>query len=537
MGCHPRTSRSYELNSEPEITQDFVHALIAMASAAKDDHGLYDEGVVKETVQFLTDEVRRMAKEGRRAPPSSDSQELTVLAAMFDEDTEKANLDNLLEIVRLDHFANDVHRYIFLACKDTLHRNSRPTIPRIERHLTDRNQYGKQAIEVVTRIDDKKPPNEDAIRDATSTLADYARRRKLISLAQDVEKYVSENPNFSFDDVLGELQKRINDVAEQERAHSDTAPIPHFKWVSEPPPREWVIPGWLPKGRLVLFVGEGGRGKSRLAVQLAASLATGRSEWLGGGTDRIKPPRIVPERVEGQDNSQYTKSVSDGSSPAPATVVLWSAEDEPDEVNRRIVSLCKNNDATGIELDSLGDRLRLIPAMSSGPLWAPKPDDRWSLGEITPHGLWLRRYCEVAKPRLLIIDPLVSAFGCNENARAEVRLFTNSWDAWGIRNGISILIVAHPAKNSNSEYSGSSDWWSAVRNLWSFGLHTNEKKKPGDSDTAAPLLRCSKANYAGSQSDFWICRERGMWKAGSFEDACKEPIGDVISSPSSPWAK
>ena len=37
-------------------------------------------------------------------------------------------------------------------------------------------------------------------------------------------------------------------------------------WTGPWPDREWLIPGWLPVGRLGMLSGRGGRGKSRLRV-------------------------------------------------------------------------------------------------------------------------------------------------------------------------------------------------------------------------------------------------------------------------------
>ena len=83
------------------------------------------------------------------------------------------------------------------------------------------------------------------------------------------------------------------------------------------PQRTWLIDRWLPEGRAGLFTGEGGRGKSWLALQLAASLAAGEPDWLLG-TDLVL-----------LDATQAPlKSV--------ATAVIWTAEDEPAEAHRRL---------------------------------------------------------------------------------------------------------------------------------------------------------------------------------------------------------
>ena len=59
-------------------------------------------------------------------------------------------------------------------------------------------------------------------------------------------------------------------------AHAAVEPYPPINgdtWIGPWPDREWLIPGWLPVGRLGMLSGRGGRGKSRLALQLVARMA------------------------------------------------------------------------------------------------------------------------------------------------------------------------------------------------------------------------------------------------------------------------
>ena len=59
-------------------------------------------------------------------------------------------------------------------------------------------------------------------------------------------------------------------------AHAAAEPYPPINgdtWIGPWPDREWLIEGWLPVGRLGMLSGRGGRGKSRLALQLAARMA------------------------------------------------------------------------------------------------------------------------------------------------------------------------------------------------------------------------------------------------------------------------
>ena len=51
-----------------------------------------------------------------------------------------------------------------------------------------------------------------------------------------------------------------------------------------PPGVDWLIDGWLLWGRVALLAGDGGLGKSRLALRLAAGIASAQPDWLGGIT-------------------------------------------------------------------------------------------------------------------------------------------------------------------------------------------------------------------------------------------------------------
>ena len=514
---------------DAKIDNDWIMAVVSMFNAAGNDTVLIDQ-LVKDANAYLRDAQRPNAD---AQPLSSRTHETVLLAAVFDENNEPARVEELLRGLRASDFSSPAHEAVRLACVAAMQRDRRPTIPIIEKILTDRAALKPPVEVVLDEVDERRAPSADAVEDALAAVKDIARKRALYDLGQAIGNDVLAAGEKSFAELLGVFQKRITTLAESEDAYDSVAPKVHTAWSEKPPPREWIIPGWLPTGRLVLFVGEGGRGKSRLAAQLGAAIATGKRAWLPSDPDPKSvlpdPPKIVRARQEGESDEEYMRAFADTSDQHfPAKVVYWGAEDERAEVNRRLVDMCSGDAKDSIVFNDIEDNFHFIPAMSSGPLWAPNPEDRWALGEITPHGLWLRRYCEVHKPRLLIIDPLVSAFGCNENARAEVRLFANSWDGWAIRHGISILIVAHPAKASNSEYSGSSDWWSAVRNLWSFGLRTATGKvpQPNEDSESAPRLQCSKANYAGEQGMFWIRRGRGMWGTCTFEEAAKSAAWD-----------
>ena len=281
---------------------------------------------------------------------------------------------------------------------------------------------------------------------------------------------------------------------------SEPAP-PHVEagddWTPTPPTREWLIPDWLPAGRIGALAGEGKRGKSRLALQLAAAIAAGESAWLPG----------CPVRL-----------VLDG----PATAVVASWEDERDEVARKLHGMTTQR---GPMPQAVSDRLRFVAP--DGMLWEPKRGGSGhtsTTGELSGAGAWLRRYCEDRTARLLVIDPRAAAFGLNENDRALVRAFNADWDAWAQRTGCAVMLVTHPPK-SEATYSGSTDWQAAPRFFWQLedaetgtGAAVQSGKKGAKDPAPATFLECLFTSYGVKPERQWL-KGYPAWEAVSATDA------------------
>ena len=249
--------------------------------------------------------------------------------------------------------------------------------------------------------------------------------------------------------------------------------------IREPFTREWLVPSWIPAARAGLLAGAGGVGKTRIALQLAHAVATGE-DWLC--------------------ISRY------GQSPAP--VVYATYEDE---------------------LQELGHRLNLIdPSPRPLPIYAYDLTESGSLwdfpnnsrnGVLPSAGAKLRRACERADAKLLIIDNLASAFGGNENDRAQVRSFVNAWDSWSRKTGCATLMIGHSpknrghAKNENGLthmadiFSGSTDWLNAVR--YAIAL---DAAVPADDSNYQIYLRFLKGNYAKTiEKPIPLTYDNGVW--------------------------
>ena len=216
-------------------------------------------------------------------------------------------------------------------------------------------------------------------------------------------------------------------------------PIELKTWnTTEPPsPRRWLVEDWLPAGRVTLLAGQGGIGKSRLALQLAAGIASG-----GGRLEEASKSRSWIETP-----SPHMVQLGEAVEPWGSPVVYASWEDELDEFRRRLSEL-SGAPAPWVTPERLS-RLHFADMAGHGPLWAPRADGSRhtdTVGETTAAGHELRRRCEEVRARLLIADPSAAAYGSNENNRALVRAFVSDFDAWARDNNCAVLILSHPPK-------------------------------------------------------------------------------------------
>jgi len=251
-----------------------------------------------------------------------------------------------------------------------------------------------------------------------------------------------------------------------------------------PPAMAWLIPNWLPRGRAGILTGSGGVGKSMLTLQLAMGLGAGVQHWMPRGK----------EYYPGYKSLWLTDKT-------PRCTLMVSWEEDVDNIWRRARAkrnamikkiAAMNNWAPKIQHKKRWEEsLQYVPIISMedrGPLWAPATTGSGhtsTMGELTETGRELRSVAEKRDIDLLVIDPLASAFSCNENDRGLVRAFMASWDTWARQTNCTVLIIAHPPKG-DADYSGSTDWHGASRFMWTL------KKKEEDKCIELALI---KSNY------------------------------------------
>ena len=249
----------------------------------------------------------------------------------------------------------------------------------------------------------------------------------------------------------------------------------HTKWDFPIPDREWLIPDWLPAGRIGMLTGKSEKGKSLLALQLAVSIATGGGQWKARG---------------GNLATEWTGPGMRSPFPAvkPGKVIIAGWEDERDEKRRRISWMEKaerNAGETQPLLDRMDDRFGYADLARCGPVWGREEIYPHTASKLTMVGHELRRRCEEHNACLLILDPLVNAFGASENANEDAAQFMADWGGWGRDTGCAVLIVHHPAKSGTSQggkdeddkgYRGAGAWKNESRFYWQLTESKDDKQ-------------------------------------------------------------
>ena len=276
------------------------------------------------------------------------------------------------------------------------------------------------------------------------------------------------------------LDRRNAFFAESARAYSErAASAPRLSIVNaaafagtEPPPREWHVQGLIPAREITLLSGDGGTGKSLLALQLAVATAA-RTEWVG-------------------------------TLPSHGRALFVSAEDDIEELHRRLASIAR---AQRLEIASLNNLEFLPLAGRDAILAAPQRRD----GPLSETQLFkaVRNEIEERRPRLLVLDTLADLFGGDEIKRPHARQFIGLLRGLAIEFSLTIVLLSHPSQSgmaSGAGTSGSTAWSNSVRSR----LYLERRSALGGDDDVR-VLTTKKANYGR------VGNERVLrWRKGVF---------------------
>jgi RecA-family ATPase len=281
------------------------------------------------------------------------------------------------------------------------------------------------------------PANHDHLTSASMTLIKNGLSpfvaeslfRRLILGVQNIEPDKRARRLKEIPDIIGSAVGKL-----KKEGHIIDGPVyrPAFVNMSHwetPPLRPWAVEDRIPLRQPTLFSGEGEAGKSLIELQLACAHVL-CAEWLG----------LLP---------------------MPGEAVCLSAEDNEDELHRRLACIAEYYGTTFVVL-SRG--LHLLSLAGEDPFLGV-PDRN---GQICPTPLfkYLFEAAGDIKPKHIGIDTAADVFGGKENDRAQVRQFINLLRKLAIVGNSSVVLVSHPSLtgiNSGTGLSGSTAWHNSVK--------------------------------------------------------------------------
>jgi RecA-family ATPase len=241
---------------------------------------------------------------------------------------------------------------------------------------------------------------------------------------------------------------------------AQAALVTPLDWPDEPPPRvSWVAHNLIPRGDVSSLGGDGGSGKTMLALQLATAMARGAQDWLGAVVD-------------------------------PGPVVFISGEEPEDEIRRRVGRVAARQ---GFDLSELANLHFWFPSdFSDCTLALPRPG---GVMQATP----LMRSIETAinqiRPALVVLDNVAAVFAGNQNDRVMVRTFVNLWRGIARSTGAGVLLLDHPSLSGLTNQTGrggNMDWRNSVRAALNLKAVDDREEAAG----GVRVLECVKNNYA-----------------------------------------
>lgn len=247
------------------------------------------------------------------------------------------------------------------------------------------------------------------------------------------------------------------------------------------PQREWLVDQLIPGNTVTLLSGDGGTGKSLLALQLAVATVMDKG-WVGRDVERS------------------------------GKVLFLSAEDDDAELHRRLADICRES---GVSMSALGDLL--LRSMAGEDALMAVLDRKTNALRATKLYAALCATMERERPALLVLDTLADLHAGNENDRAHGRQFIGMLRHLAIEFGCSVLLLAHPSLtglNSGSGTSGSTAWSNSVRSRLYLRRVTDDGREP---DADARILQTMKSNYGKTGEEIGLTWTSGVFITDKFQ--------------------
>lgn len=289
---------------------------------------------------------------------------------------------------------------------------------------------------------------------------------------QGLDDYLALHDRAAFDALLRSpetIRLGDDDVPEPPTALADLMSRAY-------PPTEWIWADLVLRGEVNLLYGDGGVGKSLLALNLGVAVAAGKS-FAGSAVTQMP-------------------------------VIALFAEDGPSQVKQRVEQAL-----ISLGLNHRGDLPMQLWCQPGGDVTLARVDDS---GVVTmlPRLLALRaELAALGVPALVILDSFADLFALNENLRLPVNAALKKVLGPLCRDyGATVLVLAHPSKASmldGSKYSGSTAFNNGVRQRLTLEFAKNED---GGANGHSPLrvLHVAKSNYGAVAEKTLIYRRASI---------------------------
>ncbi len=272
------------------------------------------------------------------------------------------------------------------------------------------------------------------------------------------------------------------------KAANDNLPLVNpADWHGKPvPTREWFLDGLVPRRQVTILNGDGGVGKSLLALQIAAASALG-CETIG-------------------------------SQPMAGRVIYLGAEDEADEFHRRLAAITYEHQRVLSDLEDF----RLIPMAGRDALLAVP--DKTGVMQPTENMMRLVDRLIEFRPGFVVLDTSADLFGGDEIKRNHVRQFIGMLRKLAIDLDMAVLLLSHPSVagiQTGTGSSGSTAWNNSVRSRLYLTTSTGDGADPD-----VRILTTMKSNYGKKGGEI-----RMRWQEGAFvlDDGKPSPVAGLLN--------
>ncbi len=265
---------------------------------------------------------------------------------------------------------------------------------------------------------------------------------------------------------MHDARKRESDFGVIDASSLEGRPVPE---------REWLVPDLVPRNSVVMLSGDGGVGKSLLAMQLMTAAALG-GKWIG-----------LPV-------------------PLCKSLALF-CEDDADELHRRQAAI---NEHMGCSFADFESRMLWMSRIGQENILVQYAKDSHTPPTVKPLFHQIERMVRERGIEIVVLDTVADTFGGNENFRNEVRSFISILRGLASINNGAVILTAHPSvagQASGTGLSGSTAWNNSVRSRF----YLTRPRGDDAEDSDARELKGMKANYSETGGVIRLRWERGVF--------------------------